>query len=466
MYKWLKEWVLRIAERFLSDEEKLEREHAKYTVESDKTLSELRLKMHCSDDPEEIAKEALKVACEFYQGDWCGILDVDMELGVWTPYWWHFVEEEDVTLQYFREYEIADYLGRWMKAFETGEPVIISDTENIKKENPEEYQVYKRLVVQSVIGIPFWKRPTGFLVVRNPKRYVNEVSFLQLLSVVMVAQINDKNAQDSEKLVVSPIEIADDKDVKVNFLGNFEIITQKGKIDESVCTPKECKVAAYMLLHRKSVLMPRQITEDLWPDDKFDSENTNNNLRGRIYDVRKTFHKISDYLLIESTKNGYRINPELNIMTDLQQFDKCWEAAKKVENSGEKIALLKQAIELYKGSVFKIASGEHWLNGIENHYRVQYLQCVRLLLEELANAKDYLGISEYATKTLCIMPENVMAYYWMVYSTYHLGAVEMAKAEVERARIEMTSEEYEKLVKDLEANKEKIPLEFKNGRVI
>ncbi len=466
MLEWIKVGVMRLAQYLQSEEEKLAQEHAKYTVESDKTLSELRRNMHSSDDPEEIAKEALKVACEFYQGDWCGILDVDMELGVWTPYWWHYVGKKDVTLQYFQEYEIADYLGRWMKSLETGEPIIILDTEATKKENPEEYMVYKRLVVHSVIGIPFWKRPTGFLVVRNPKRYADKVSFLQLLSVVLIAQINDKNSQESEKLVLSPVEIVDDKDVKVNFFGDFEIITKKGKLGVSEFTPKECKVAAYMLLHRKSVLPPSQMADDLWPDMKVDPENTNNNLRGRIYDVRKTFRRISDYLLIESTPNGYRINPELNIMTDLQQFDRCWDVAKRATSSAEKIVLLKQAIELYRGSVFKLASGEHWLYSIENHYNVQYFQIVKLLLEELANVKDYIGVSEYATKTLCVMPGNVTAYYWMVYSTYQLGAIEMAKAEVERARREMTSEEYVELIERLRKNKEKIPLEFQNGRVI
>ena len=31
----------------------------------------------------------MRVATEFYDADWCGILDVDMEIGVWTPIWWY-----------------------------------------------------------------------------------------------------------------------------------------------------------------------------------------------------------------------------------------------------------------------------------------------------------------------------------------------------------------------------------------
>lgn len=53
------------------------------------TLSELEAQLHASDDPKEIAHGAMKMACDFYQADWCGFLEVDLDLGLWTPYWWY-----------------------------------------------------------------------------------------------------------------------------------------------------------------------------------------------------------------------------------------------------------------------------------------------------------------------------------------------------------------------------------------
>lgn len=53
------------------------------------TVSTLEAMLHTSDDPEEIAIQSLKTACVFYEADWCGFLEVDMELGLWTPHWWY-----------------------------------------------------------------------------------------------------------------------------------------------------------------------------------------------------------------------------------------------------------------------------------------------------------------------------------------------------------------------------------------
>ena len=40
---------------------------------------------------------ALQTACDFYGADWCGFLEVDLDLGLWTPYWWHNIRPDDKT---------------------------------------------------------------------------------------------------------------------------------------------------------------------------------------------------------------------------------------------------------------------------------------------------------------------------------------------------------------------------------
>ena len=95
------------------------------------------------------------------------------------------------------------------------------------------------------------------------------------------------------------------------------------------------------LLNRKSSVPPREMAEALWPEESMDIESLSNNMRGLLFRLRNTFGLICQHNLIESTPNGYRLSPKLNIMTDLQQFDKCCDAVPRAISTSEKIDLLK-----------------------------------------------------------------------------------------------------------------------------
>lgn len=45
--------------------------------------------MHNSDDPEEIANRSLIAGTEFYDAEWCGVVEVDLFLNKWSPKWWY-----------------------------------------------------------------------------------------------------------------------------------------------------------------------------------------------------------------------------------------------------------------------------------------------------------------------------------------------------------------------------------------
>lgn len=89
------------------------------------TLSTLESGLHTSDDPEEIAYGAMRIACEFYQADWCSFLTVDLDLGLWTPYWWYNTKTIDQTLEFTNEVESAAKLDRWMTAMKNNDKVYV-----------------------------------------------------------------------------------------------------------------------------------------------------------------------------------------------------------------------------------------------------------------------------------------------------------------------------------------------------
>lgn len=64
-----------------------------YCTELEQTLSALESYLHACDDPKEIAMQTLKSACTFYGGDWSGLLEIDLDLDIWTPVWWYKLQK-------------------------------------------------------------------------------------------------------------------------------------------------------------------------------------------------------------------------------------------------------------------------------------------------------------------------------------------------------------------------------------
>ena len=55
--------------------------------------------------PKEVAQQVLKATCQFYDADWCGLIQVDLNLNLWTPFWWFNTGATDKTMLLTEEYE-------------------------------------------------------------------------------------------------------------------------------------------------------------------------------------------------------------------------------------------------------------------------------------------------------------------------------------------------------------------------
>ena len=96
--------------------------------------------------------------------------------------------------------------------------------------------------------------------------------------------------------MVAPKHIQNPNEIVIKLFGSIEIYTSRGVIyEEQIKSPKLCER---------------------------NSEKICSNLRGLVYRFRRTFQLISDEDLIVSTQAGYRLNPNLKIITDFAQFDK------------------------------------------------------------------------------------------------------------------------------------------------
>lgn len=446
--------------QLMVNSELFDEDYLYYCTQQDRTLKELEANLHITDDPEEIAIGTLKTACDFYDGDWAGILSVDMDLGLWTPVWWYKVGKPDHTQMLMHEFESIESMPSWIRAMKENDIIVMPDTNSVKDSLPYEYSVYQRLRANAVLAAPFKPNPVGFLVIRNPKRYVDQPSMMAFLAYVLHRAMAQKKTMDSAKMTISPENITKETDVIIHLLGNLDIYTSKGVIREAdFKSPMICKMVAYLALHPKTLTPPRKLVSVLWPDSQEDVDTLSKNVRYLLYRFRQVFGLISDQQLIESSASGYRLNPELNVMTDLQLFDQYRSSIQDTASRVHKVELLKKAVELYEGHVFAYDNSEDWVMPIATNYALVYVGVVNELLKILAEAKDYSEVVQYAARALEIEPGNMRAHYWRIFALYQTGATEMVAASLPMAKRSLTEEEYRDLIALLRQMKRRYPVE-------
>lgn len=402
-----------------------------------------------SSTPKDTALRILEAACKFYDADWCGLIQVDLDLRLWTPFWWHNTGVEDKTTILTEEFESADFLDRWVLAIRKNLPMVVPDTTVVKDSHPTEYNLYQRLSIKSVMAVSLEPRPIALLAVRNPKRYLHQTSMLRVLAYVLLASYNEQKMLNRLQMVCIPTTIKNNTDIYISLFGQLQISTSSGTLKGSdYNSPRISQLLTYLLISNEKAHSSLEIAQALWPDD---STNPAKNMRNLIYRLRQTFGLISDAELIVSTASGYQFNPKIHIIADYQQFDEFIRSASAASSIINRVELLKSAIDLYNGKILSSAEGEHWLIQFSTKYHIAYIGAVNELLKQLASLHSYDLLNQYAMRSLTIAPENTKGYYWLIRSLKAQGMDELASNEYRLAKQKLTDNEYLDLL-DLLAN--------------
>lgn len=422
-------------------------EYARYSMDIERTFAEVQKGLAVCYDPKEIALNVMRVATEFYDADWCGIFEVDLELGIFSPFWWYNRELGAMAQTLSKEIEVLEY-QRWIDSLKNHTAMVIEDTEAVRETYPEEYGLYHRLQVKNLMAVPFWKGPLGFLVLRNPKRYTKQTSFLRMLNYVVVNSLSEYFMIETSKLTLTSPRITNDNDVYISLFGEMKIIGPKGVLTESeLKSPKISRLLVYLLLSKKNGVSPREMADAIWPDE--DADCVCKNFKGLIYRLQQAFSLISDKRLVESTPNGYQLNPKLNITTDFRLFELKKTNAINAPTAEQKIELLKKAVNLYAGSFFHTAASEHWIMATAVNYQHQYIAAVGELLKTLFDERDYASVHHFSAKALKFEPHSEDVYFWMIRSLVRIGHTEMARGELRTAQAKLFDEEYNVLMSRL-----------------
>ena len=210
-------------------------EYLLYCVEKDRVETVLESTLHETDDPKEIIDVTLKTVCEFYGGDWAGVMDIDMDTCLWRPVcWFRAGGATDRTLYRLSGLEDAEVMPRWLESMHSAMPIVLTDTTEIMESNPAEFALYERLDARAILASPFSPAPTGFLVIRNPSRYLERPEALYIFAYVLHRALAQQNVMEREKIIEAMNPMEPTYDVYISFFRDLEIRTAGGTLTEQI----------------------------------------------------------------------------------------------------------------------------------------------------------------------------------------------------------------------------------------
>lgn len=431
--------------------EKVDLETIQCALDMVRLLTETEQELHGMTEPEETAQQVMKRICSFYQAEFVGMLDVDVEMNSWSPKWWYADDDRDPALAWIKDMETGDYAASWKAAFRDNRPVIITDIRSVEKSHPEEYEMYRRLRVENVIGVPYYKYSKGFVVVKNPGCYKNQTALLYFLTYVLMAELNEYKLIQAISHGAYKCNIRHPNEVRIHLFGGFTLINFEGIHMAHEFPPDELELLMYLAMNPHKAFPAAVLSALVWPGA---DPGNGGKARRAVSNNRKRGINLSGHHLIVTTSAGYRLNPELKISIDLSVFDQLEQAAA-IVNDDAAVQLLENMMDIYTGGIQITNKDLSWLKNARTVYNDHYVKAVSRLLGIYFMKSNYKELHKKAEKSLAINPANTGAYYWRVRAYRKQNWIELANEQLNLAREFLLKEEYAGLLYRLEKAEEK-----------
>lgn len=149
-------------------------------------------------DMERATMQTLKLVGEFYQADRSYIFEPDpVDKDSWNnTYEWC---QEGVSSQQDSLQSIpTSLIQRWLKLFDEKKPVIISNMDDLKETEPEEWEVLQRQGIRRLIASPIFQdgEVCSFLGVDNPRHCLEDDALIQTLSLFLTNRFRRNETEE------------------------------------------------------------------------------------------------------------------------------------------------------------------------------------------------------------------------------------------------------------------------------
>jgi len=203
--------------------------------------------------------------------------------------------------------------------------------------------------------------------------------------------------------------------IKINMLGSFVISSGNKRVVENVKrSSKLWKLLQYLVTHRNKSVSQEELIEKFCEDEIL--YNPGGALRTLIYRARLELIKsgipYADDLIL-SKDRGYAWNNGIPCEVDAEEFEElCKKAALDIDED-ERLKILLEATELYKGDFLPNSAGDMWVMPLQRWYRSLFINCAYKALGILVKYGRNIEAEELCVKALNVDPldEKIIDYH-------------------------------------------------------
>jgi DNA-binding SARP family transcriptional activator len=173
--------------------------------------------------------------------------------------------------------------------------------------------------------------------------------------------------------------------LEAKLLGGFEV-TVDGRAVSFQNGPRGLMLLKYLLAHHPRPQQRDVLMDVFWPG--VDPRRARSRLHVALSGLRRSFKGFIDGSVVEFRAGRYQISSELELRTDVEEFERLAAAAREAEQAGERVTAIElgeQAIDIYRGDFLVEEPYEDWALLRRETLRVKYLDLLdRLTISYLA----------------------------------------------------------------------------------
>lgn len=281
-------------------------------------MTEVELALHGITDSKVIGEKVMKTICDFYQAQYVGIMELDIDMDAWFPSW--CIDSDGTSVSYMLTQ--PDYVLRiptWYEAYQKNDVIVLENISGMKNLPSEEMTFYNALQAEAFLGCPFYKRSKGFVVVMNPKRHLEQTAFLRLLTYVLMMELNEHKMMKSLAAKAKAYDIFDSNEVRIDLFNGLKVKTISGMATTEDFSRDVVELLLWMAMNPTKVYYAAELEEKIW--DEYGSGD-GQKVRRAVAKLRNHPINLSGYPLMVNLPNGYGFNPELKITSDVYEFEK------------------------------------------------------------------------------------------------------------------------------------------------
>lgn len=414
--------------------------------ESIMALQKCATALHGFTNPKDISSFVMNMLREYYGSDFVCVLEINLDLDYWFMRWGSRDGCDDIEKANIKQLllpeEYTYYAKSWIVAFKRNQPILIEDVEAVKKKSPAEYQLYTRLEATSIMGFPFYKNSQGFVVVRNPKKHFGDIALLQLCTYVLMMELNEYKMKQSIRLQAESFHITDENEVRLELFDGVKITHIGGQYTHENFSPDQRIVLAYMAFYPKTI-SARELEIEMWKEYE-EALQEGQKVRRAINGIVNKCTLLKHPLIFRDDA-GYKFNPNLKVVVDVQVFMRMSEQINRVADPVIRKHILEDMVAMYKGPIRGEAKSPSWLTQDKHRMESLYLTAIKRLLHILYNEGDYETLHSYAAKSMEIVANNTEGYYWKIRAYRTTSNLDKANSLLETAQKCIPDEEYQNL---------------------